>query len=419
MKRKIFYRPLLAALLTQSSSALVEILGAWHEYDVTAVASDGVPPSKEYVRTGTGAVPGTVTAGAALVKVLDPAAANPISTRASIQFWQTGSLLENGVSCRGSTIGIRDGEYFASVRSVSNFCCRFRVSLQEETIALNRRQFDIVNPNSSGTYALGGNLSNGQVVSPSDTHGPKTLTPGDYEIRVGIVLDDRGFVYNTGPQTRSYAWDFDLVFSNVVFPPGSSQANPRMPDQVIPGPAPDPGQPAPGSTWRFNNQRGFQWFDPPVAKGFAFGGNSGTRFSRIVAAPSGFDRPFHVFVGGTKIGEVTGGQSFNFQEVTGQPVSSFEIRNIHPFVPRDSATAFPVMLAFDTDTGSFDMTPLDGPWVDLKQLPGGQFQIEWGGELQKSTTLTGWEPWVPATNPFTWTPAAGQTEEFFRASTPD
>lgn len=418
MKRKTLLSPLLAALLTHPSPALVEILGAWHEYDVVAVASDGIPPSTEYVRRGTGAVPGTVSAGAALEKIT-PAAPNPISTRASIQFSQSGSFLENGVSCRGSTTGIRGGEYFSDVRSFSSFCCRFRVSLQSENIALNRRQFDIVNQAPSNTFALAGTLNNGSAVSPSDTHGPKTLTPGDYEIRVSIVLSDTGYGYNTGPQTRSYAWDYDLVFSNVIIAPGASQSFPRMPDEVIPGPAPDPGQAAPGSRWRFNNQRGFQWFDPPVAKGFAFAGITGTRFSRIVAAPAGFDHPFHVFVGGNKIGEVMGGQSFDFQEVTGQPVESFEIRNIHPFVPRDSVVAFPVQLAFEADTGSFDMTPLDGPWVDLKPLPGGQLQIEWGGDLERSTSLADWEPWVPATNPFTWTPVGGQREEFFRATVPD
>jgi hypothetical protein len=106
----------------------------------------------------------------------------------------------------------------------------------------------------------------------------------------------------------------------------------------------------------FTNTRSGFWYDPPGTIGFEYLGLSGTLFSSI-QLPLGFLDPFGIYLpdglgGFVFLQSATGGSTVNF----GAGVSQFRILNINPSVNSDNPSAFPVLMNFTTQTGSFQMT---------------------------------------------------------------
>jgi hypothetical protein len=281
----------------------------------------------------------------------------------------------------------------------------FEVTGQNETAKLILHRDDLNYP--PGPIGIGAMITGGPSIYALSQNSPEVvLPPGVYRLNFqlnGYVINHAAFESEHIFGTADY--DFEIVFTNYEIAPGALQSHPILPDTQS------------GLQFNFTGT-GRRWYDPPVAQGFTFEGTGGTTFEKIIA-PAGFEKPFFVIADGVKVGEVVGGESFNFIQAMGQPVPSFQIRNIFPYVPSDSVTAFPIMLMFAQPTGSFAMSPIDGPWLDFTQLENGQFQIEWGGSLQTSPDLKNWTAMTPATNPFVWTPEAGQGPRFFRSEMED
>ena len=103
------------------------------------------------------------------------------------------------------------------------------------------------------------------------------------------------------------------------------------------------------------------WFDPPTATEFTFEMTDASLFTEIMNFPTGFDAPFEVVAENTSLGLFTVNDSVNFTELLGHGVSSFAVKNITPGVDPESATAFPIQLAFNNATASFTMTPTPEP----------------------------------------------------------
>ncbi|MCW1923798.1 hypothetical protein OKA05_14620 [Luteolibacter arcticus] len=404
-------------LFQANCSAQVYLQSIWQNSEVFAEASNGVE-LRRYSDGGTwGVAKPAFLAGYAEVGLVSP----PPYALASMAASQTVHLATGSypsdpghIYCDGEIRGFGNGPH----RPFSGMIeLRFRilVSGDDQYILFTDDELGVVNPGPVGTTELSLQIGN-QGFAPSPD--PQQLSPGLHFGRLSILVHESVGV-SESVNVRTAKWRYLLKFSTLIPALGSQQKVPLPPDEIVFTPT---NANLPSS--RFINKRSITWFrrgatsaDPRVASGFSFVADPGTYFSTIVAAPVGFEAPFHVHVDGVKIGEVQEGRSFDLAANAGKQVSSFELRNVQPFVPRDSTTDFPIMLSFENATGSFSMTPIEGPWVDLKPLQGGSFEIGWGGTLKSSPDLAGWEIETPASNPFIWIPAPGDSKRFFRAET--
>lgn len=174
----------------------------------------------------------------------------------------------------------------------------------------------------------------------------------------GFASNNFGPGYNIGYATSQVRWDFTLSaptafnFVGSIASPTAGSA-PQIP--VLPSP------PLPGGGGRFENGRSGDYFDPPATYGFEFVMLRDSRFTAIEELPFGFDAPFTIEVDGQSLGEFSGGAEVDFLALLGHGVSSFKILGIDPAVDGEDPLAFPVKLAFDTETASFDMIAIAIP----------------------------------------------------------
>lgn len=114
------------------------------------------------------------------------------------------------------------------------------------------------------------------------------------------------------------------------------------------------------------------WYDPPLASGFAYEveteSSPDSRFTHF-GAPTGINSAediFDIVVDGSVIGQIAGGEVFNFVDQLGDGVTRFEVHGITPSVDveSDNGSPFPSFLAFNQSEGnSFRVAP-------LTELPG-------------------------------------------------
>lgn len=135
------------------------------------------------------------------------------------------------------------------------------------------------------------------------------------------------------------------------FVPGSSQWNPILPNRTE------------REWFIFDNVRSNLFIDPPTTYGFQYVMTSESWFTQILNFPIGIDGDnlFGVSVGNTKIGQFGPGDSVNFIDLLGGGVSEFTITGIDSLIDPDSPTAFPVQLAYSTETASLKMRALEEP----------------------------------------------------------
>jgi hypothetical protein len=129
---------------------------------------------------------------------------------------------------------------------------------------------------------------------------------------------------------------------------GSTQDNPFMPTVVSPG------------LFEFTDVPSDLWFDPPTAFGYTYQMTSTSLFTSILDFPTGFADPFTVAAPGCSIPGTFGpGTSLDFLVLCGQGVSEFTLTGINPLVDPADPAAFPLKLAFNTGTASFEMRALE------------------------------------------------------------
>ena len=135
--------------------------------------------------------------------------------------------------------------------------------------------------------------------------------------------------------------------------PGSSQQNPIMPNVTLPG------------FWSFFDVPTDQYIDPPTAYGFRYEMTSYSLFTQILDFPTGFTTPFAVLVKDVLLGEFTVGNSVNFSNYTrllgnllvgGTGVKEFSVTGLN--VDPTNPAAFPLKVAFNTDTANLNMHAL-------------------------------------------------------------
>lgn len=133
--------------------------------------------------------------------------------------------------------------------------------------------------------------------------------------------------------------------------PGSSQNNPILPDITD------------KNRFIFRNVPSGLWYDPPTTYGFSFLTTSDSLFTEILDFPVGIDNDnlFTVSVGNQILGEFSPSKSVDFVALFGQGVSEFTITGIDPLVDATNPTAFPIKLAFNTETANFEMLALEHP----------------------------------------------------------
>lgn len=367
-------------------------------------------PAEERIR-GSAAVPGQLNKRSRSLL----SSGLPWETESFAECQQQTSLIPSGfdVSIKCSTD--QHGSTPASIVDTS-LCIEIEVT-EHETADVIYQRHDLTNNddaiNVGAVIAFqeqveGGWASRGYV-STRGEHQNIPLYPGLYRLMISGVIFDNSY------QTIARALDYrcQITFSNYVITPGAFQSHPILPEVVI--------NTADRPTNRFTGGRSNAWYDPPVADGFSFTGTNDTTFNKIVALPQGFNTTFHIHVDGEKVGEVAGGESFDFVEKLGHAVAAFQVRNILPFVDPSSPTAFPIMLEFTQEAGSFDMSPLDAAFATVKPLAGGDLQVEFQGMLQRNTGLgeSGWlelNPQPPS--PLIIPKAQLQQKEFFRVRRP-
>lgn len=161
-----------------------------------------------------------------------------------------------------------------------------------------------------------------------------------------------GWVVLLASDTQS--WLYSLVGSGfapigtvdmAVLPPGVAQGNPILPDVIADG------------RFVFRDVPTDRWFDPPMTPGFRYQMLSDSRFTQLLNFPVGIDGDglFTVSVGDRVLGQFQSNQSIDFVSLFGAGVSEFTITGIDPLVDATDPVAFPVRLAFDTETADFSM----------------------------------------------------------------
>lgn len=120
----------------------------------------------------------------------------------------------------------------------------------------------------------------------------------------------------------------------------------------------------------FNQVPSGLWYDPPTNYGFEFEMLGDSLFTNIVNFPFGIDSDniFTVFANGQNLGEFSPGESVNFAALLGSGVSKFVVAGIDSITP-DDPTAFPIQLAFNTETASFRMSPILEEENDSESVP--------------------------------------------------
>ncbi len=122
-----------------------------------------------------------------------------------------------------------------------------------------------------------------------------------------------------------------------------------------------PSIPSEGSSglFRFVDVISGNWYDPPITYGYRYVMESpGSKFTDILGFPSGFADPFTVAAGGTELGTFRAGDSLVFPD---EGVTEFLVTGINPLVDPSDPTAFPLQLAFSTQTATFRMEALSIP----------------------------------------------------------
>ncbi len=134
-------------------------------------------------------------------------------------------------------------------------------------------------------------------------------------------------------------------------PLGLSQATPILPTIVEP------------NQFVFRGVPTGRWFDPPTTYGFEYQMLSDSLFTKILDFPVGIDADnrFAISVQNLFLGEFGPGQPVDFVTLLGKGVSGFTLTGIDPLVDASNPMAFPLKLAFNTETADFQMRAIDKP----------------------------------------------------------
>ncbi len=139
----------------------------------------------------------------------------------------------------------------------------------------------------------------------------------------------------------SFGRGVTIVVGAVV--PGSSSAFPVMPTSTG------------GGRLSFQAVGTGAWVDPPTSEGYRYVMANNSLFTKIVNFPTGFAKPFTVSVGGKVVGQFKPGDSVDFSKFPGGGVKEFTVTGITPLTDPEDPTAFPLQLAFNTETADFTM----------------------------------------------------------------
>ncbi|MEX2111723.1 MAG: PEP-CTERM sorting domain-containing protein [Pirellulales bacterium] len=139
-----------------------------------------------------------------------------------------------------------------------------------------------------------------------------------------------------------------MLVDRVVLNSQTTMLQPSLPTTVLPGSSSPP-------VFVFESAPSGQWFDPPMAAGFAYEMTGDSLFTGILDFPTGFNQPFTVAVGDTVLGQYGPGQSVDFTSFPGGGVTSFQVTGLDPGADPESPTAFPLKLLFDTGIADFTM----------------------------------------------------------------
>jgi hypothetical protein len=140
-----------------------------------------------------------------------------------------------------------------------------------------------------------------------------------------------------------------MLVDHVALNQLTTEATPIFPTTIFSGTPDEP------PIFIFEDVPSGQWFDPPMAAGFAYEMTGDSLFTGILDFPTGFDQPFTVAVGDTVLGQFGPGQSVDFTSFAGGGVSNFQITGLDPGADPESPTAFPLRLMFDTNSADFTM----------------------------------------------------------------
>lgn len=131
---------------------------------------------------------------------------------------------------------------------------------------------------------------------------------------------------------------------------GATQSDPLLPDSITDG------------VFGFTDGASGEWFDPPTASEFHYRMVSpGSLFTEILDFPTGFNSPFTVSAGATVLGTFGPGEGVDFVAELGAGVTEFVVSGIDPLADPADTTAFPLQIAFDTPTASFEMQGVPEP----------------------------------------------------------
>jgi len=138
---------------------------------------------------------------------------------------------------------------------------------------------------------------------------------------------------------------------------GWTQTNPVMPDVTEPG------------RWIFTDVPNRRWFDPPTAYGFRYTMTGDRLFTHVLDFPTGIDDDnlFTITVEDQILGEFSPGQNVSFLDLLGRGVNAFSITDINPLVDPEDPSAFPLKLAFDGESASFEMIALTKESQDIPE----------------------------------------------------
>ena len=222
----------------------------------------------------------------------------------------------------------------------------FDITGQNETVSFDLSTFSGTFSGSAtrvDSFTIGIGRRTGTGVAGGFWDGPVsqsfTLGPGNYYL-IATALNSGA----TSTETKATTFADSIGFTNLGIAPGAFQNFPLV-----------------SPNFSFSNVPSRRWFDPPTATEFAFQMTDTSLFTEIMNLPTGFDAPFEVLTDNTSLGFFTPDQSVNFTQLIGHGVSSFAVRNITPGVDPASQTAFPIQLAFNTETASFTMSPAPEP----------------------------------------------------------
>lgn len=237
--------------------------------------------------------------------------------------------------------GIGNYAAFVSQQALAYQFYNFDVVGLSETLTVNV-SVSLMNALGSFSWAVNGPTSFG---TSSDGSWQITLSPGSYQLVIASLTGQN----QDSPLTQLVDYTGEIGFSDLVIAPGALQSHP-----LVTGATSD-------YHYHFDNAHSHQWLDPAPASAIQFQTTDGSLFNQIEGLPTGFDQPFEVSVNGVSLGFFDSNQSVNFTKLLGHGVSSFEISHIVPGVDPASQTAFPIQLAFNTDTANFTMTPVPEP----------------------------------------------------------